>query len=179
MNSFKYGTCYWITGLSAAGKTTVSSLFVEKIRESGKSVVLLDGDIMRSVLESKAYTKAERIALGYVYSRMCKMLVDQGITVVIAVIGLFNELHKWNLNNIQNYVEVFLDVPISELERRDPKGIYERARKGELKNVAGIDLEVEFPMQPTFHFKWQEGSTAADFSNELYKHFVSQGRLND
>ncbi|WP_113907287.1 adenylyl-sulfate kinase [Aliidiomarina celeris] len=171
--AIQVGKCFWITGLSAAGKTTTSTLLANKIRNSGEKVVLLDGDKMRAVLEANAYTKAERLALGYTYSRMCKMLVDQGIVVIIAVIGLFHELHVWNRNNINNYIEVFLDVPIKELERRDPKGIYKRARLGELKNVAGVDLEAEFPLNPDFHFKWTVGDSAEEFSKVLFAHFIN------
>jgi cytidine diphosphoramidate kinase len=86
--------CLWITGLSASGKTTLSKMLVEHIRLTGRSVVHLDGDELRYVLADDAYTREERIALGMRYSRLCKLLTDQGFVVVISVIGLFKELHS-------------------------------------------------------------------------------------
>jgi cytidine diphosphoramidate kinase len=159
--------CYWITGLSATGKTTISTLLVEKLRESGKFVVHLDGDELRHVLSDNAYTREERIALGMRYSRLCKLLISQGVCVVISVIGLFKELHKWNRNNIPNYVEVFIDTPLSELKRRDPKNLYRDFELGKLNNVAGVDLQVDLPSQPDIHIKWSEKKTVIVMFNEL------------
>ena len=85
--------CYWITGLSATGKTTLSKLLVENFRSSGKFVVHLDGDELRQVLSDEAYTREERIALGMRYSRLCSLISEQDVDIVIAVIGLFKEIH--------------------------------------------------------------------------------------
>jgi len=84
--------CYWVTGLSASGKTTLSTLLVDGIRSSGRKVIFLDGDELRKVLADEAYTREERIALGMRYSRLCQLIVSQNINVVIAVIGLFKEI---------------------------------------------------------------------------------------
>ncbi len=135
--------CYWITGLSATGKTTLSKLLVDSFRASGKVVVHLDGDELRQVLSDEAYTREERIALGMRYSRLCRLLINQGIDVVISVIGLFKELHRWNKENIPNYIEIFIDTPLEELKKRDPKDIYKRFTSGKIKNVAGLDLKVD------------------------------------
>jgi len=109
--------CYWITGLSATGKTTLSKLLVDSFRASGKVVVHLDGDELRQVLSDEAYTREERIALGMRYSKLCRLLINQGIDVVISVIGLFKELHRWNKENIPNYIEIFIDTPLEELKK--------------------------------------------------------------
>ena len=71
--------------------------------------------------------------MGFKYSRMAKLLTDQGANIIIATIALFHEIHSWNREHILNYVEVYLDVPKYELERRDPKGLYKKFRKGEVK----------------------------------------------
>ena len=100
--------CYWVTGLSATGKTTLSSLLVTHLRSLGKTVIYLDGDDLRQVLADQTYTRKERIALAMRYARLCKLLSEQGIDVVIAVIGMFKEVYKWNRENIVNYIEVGL-----------------------------------------------------------------------
>ena len=161
------GKCYWVTGLSATGKTTLSKLLVDNFRASGRVVVHLDGDELRQVLSDEAYTREERIALGMRYSRLCKLLTDQGINVVISVIGLFKELHTWNRENIENYIEIFIDTPLDELKRRDPKGIYKKFDSGEIKNVAGIDLKIDFPVNPDVHLKWSSNNGVDSMFQEL------------
>ena len=159
--------CYWITGLSATGKTTLSKLLVDSFRASGKVVVHLDGDELRQVLSDEAYTREERIALGMRYSRLCRLLINQGIDVVISVIGLFKELHRWNKENIPNYIEIFIDTPLEELKKRDPKDIYKRFTSGKIKNVAGLDLKVDFPVNPDVCLKWSSSKTIDSMFQEL------------
>ena len=159
--------CYWVTGLSATGKTTLSKLLVDNFRASGRVVVHLDGDELRQVLSDEAYTREERIALGMRYSRLCKLLTDQGINVVISVIGLFKELHTWNRENIENYIEIFIDTPLDELKKRDPKDIYKRFTSGKIKNVAGLDLKVDFPVNPDVCLKWSSSKTIDSMFQEL------------
>jgi adenylylsulfate kinase len=101
------------------------------------------------------------------------MITNQGINVIIAVIGLFSEIHNWNRSNIALYREVFLDVPKDELVRRDPKGIYKKFREGKLSNVVGFDIEVDFPIDPDFHFKWSPGQKVVDLSRILMEDFLA------
>ena len=159
--------CYWITGLSASGKTTLSKLLVDHFKLSDRKVILLDGDDLRQVFNHKAYTKEERINIGMKYSRLCQLISSQGVDVVIAVIGLFKEIHDWNRKNIPNYVEIFIDTPMHELKRRDPKGLYKQYADGEIQNIAGLDLEVNFPENPDVHLKWSNKKTIAFIFQEL------------
>ena len=159
--------CYWVTGLSATGKTTLSSLLVSHLRDSGKTVVHLGGDELRQVLADEAYTREERIALAMRYARLCRLLSEQNIDIVIAVIGMFKELHTWNRKNIKNYVEIFIDTPLSELKKRDPKNMYKNFDLGLLKNVAGVDLKIDIPSNPDIHLKWSKKSTIKSMFAEL------------
>lgn len=146
---------YWLTGLSDSGKSTMCRKLVEHLRNRGKSVILLDGDEIRAVVGAvKAHTREDRMALALRYSRLCKLLSDQGFDVAIATISLFEEVHEWNRKNLPGYCEIFLDVPLEELRRRDTKGIYRRFDRNEITNVAGIDLQVDFPKNPdvVLHF---------------------------
>jgi adenylylsulfate kinase-like enzyme len=175
----KVGICYWITGLSAAGKTTISSELASDIRTLGIPIVILDGDVMRSVLGASAYSRQDRVNLGYQYSKLAQMLTMQGINVVVSVIGLFSELHLWNRINITNYVEVFLDVPLEELQRRDPKGLYKKYQDGDIRNVAGLDLEVDFPKFPDFHFQWSKETSIEHIKGTLLRDFHERKAKSD
>lgn len=143
------GTVYWITGLAAAGKTTVATKLCEHLRRSGRPAVLLDGDRLRAVLGAEAaFAPEERRRLAMTYSRLCRELAEQGIDVVCATISMFHAVREWNRAQIDRYCEVFLRVPFDVLRRRDPKGIYARHELGEQKQVVGQDLEPELPRSP-------------------------------
>ena len=146
--------CFWITGLSASGKTTLSRMLYEHYTHAGINTILLDGDELRDIFSNHSYTRVDRIKLGLSYSRLCKHLVSQNVNVIIAVIGLFKEIHHWNRKNIPEYCEIFIDTPIEELKKRDPKGIYKLYEEGETCNVAGLDLKVDYPENPDIHIKW-------------------------
>ena len=141
----------WITGLSGAGKTTLAREVTRSLRTIGHSVVMLDGDELRDVFgvvtpSEQNHSRDSRLALAMRYSRLCRVIADQGFTVVIATISLFNEVHMWNRANLPGYFEVYLKVPLEELRLRDPKNIYRRFDAGELENVAGLDLPIDGPV---------------------------------
>jgi adenylylsulfate kinase len=149
--SEKEGSVYWITGLSGAGKTTLAQEVTILLKKLGKSVVILDGDSLREVFGVAAdnnnnHDRKGRLDLALQYGRLSLLLASQGFTVVIATISLFREVHAWNRENLPDYFEVFLKVPIDELRRRDPKGIYRRFDNGELVHIAGLDIEVDEPL---------------------------------
>lgn len=123
----KNGSVIWITGLSGAGKTSVGKLVSETLRNSGVHVFWMDGDEMRQILGNKwGYSVEDRIELAQVYSRIAAKMADSGITVVCSVVALFDQVREWNRANIENYLEVFLRVPISVLADRDSKGHYQK-----------------------------------------------------
>ena len=160
--------CFWITGLAAAGKSSLSNKLTSYLRSSGKTVILLDGDELRgAVLSEQLFDKDNRLKTALTYSRICSLIVKQQINVVIGVIGLFNEVHQWNRQNIPGYIEVFIDVPLEELRRRDPKQIYKKAFGGKLKNVYGVDLPADYPKNPDIHLIWTPEKTVESMMNEL------------
>ena len=144
----KVGTTYWITGLSGAGKTTIGKLLHDYISKSKDNVVLLDGDEIRDVFQDYTYTEDGRIKLTYKYSRLCKMLNKQGIDVIICCVSMYDECREWNRKEIENYREIYLDVPIEELIIRDQKQLYSRALKCEIENVMGVNMEYQVPKHP-------------------------------
>lgn len=140
----------WLTGLSGAGKSTLAKEVTARLRGLDNVAVMLDGDELREVFGAVAtsaqnHGREGRLALAMQYAHLCRILAQQGLTVVIATISLFKEVHSWNRANLPGYFEVYLKVPMEELRRRDPKGIYRRFDAGELDNVAGLDLPIDEP----------------------------------
>ena len=134
----------WITGLSGSGKSTVAQRVWQSLRAQGIAAIHLDGDRLREVLGVvAAHSPGERLELARIYGRMCKMLAEQGMTVVCATISMYHAVRRWNRSHIPGYREVWLRVPLDELKRRDPKGLYTRGN-----DMAGIDLPYEEPENP-------------------------------
>jgi adenylylsulfate kinase len=149
----------WITGLSGAGKSTLAAEVCKILRNNSEPVICLDGDQLREVFDAVDNSKVNhgrgaRLSLAMQYAHLCHIISEQDVTVVIATISMFKEIHEWNRNNLRNYFEVFLKVPIEELKKRDPKDIYLRYDRGELSDVAGLDLEVDEPDSPDLLFEF-------------------------
>lgn len=143
------GTVFWVTGLSGAGKTTLSTMLRLRLIENGRPAVLLDGDAMREVMGPElGHSRSERRTLAGRYSRLCLLLSSQGVDVVCATISMFHDCREWNRANLRPYVEVYVRVPHDVLASRDTKGIYKRSRAGEEMDVVGIDLHAETPQSP-------------------------------
>lgn len=140
------GILYWITGLSGAGKTTIGNKLYYRMKERCDTTVILDGDILKKIVGSDlGYTKEERLERAYRYCSLCEMLTSQGINVIICTIAMFDEVRQWNRENIEKYVEIFLDVDMWILQKRNRKGLYSDKK---VNNVAGVDVEIEFPKTP-------------------------------
>lgn len=168
----------WITGLSGAGKSTLAQEVAEWLRADGQAVVMLDGDELREVfgaasVNSQNYGREKRLALAMQYSHLCHILVRQGLTVVIATISLFREVHTWNRTHLPGYFEVYLKVPIDELRRRDPKGIYRRFDASEVTDVAGLDLTIDEPVAADWVAEFDPGRSVAALRDDVI------GRLNE
>ncbi|MEU8953141.1 adenylyl-sulfate kinase [Streptomyces sp. NPDC048518] len=140
------GGVIWVTGLAESGKTTVSEALVAQIRRIGVKPVHLDGNIMREAIgETRSFDRASRRKMAYTYARLGRMLAAQGQLVICSTISLFHDVHEWNRKNIDRYFEVFLDVPLRELKRRDSKGVYRESNDAE---IVGIGVTPEFPVNP-------------------------------
>jgi len=176
-------TVYWLTGLSAAGKTTLAQNLAQRLRANGDSVVLLDGDELREVFGAASVNAdnhdwESRLALAFQYAHLCRILARQGLTVVIATISLFREIHAWNRKNLPGYFEVYLKVPIDELRRRDPKGIYRRFDAGELTDVAGLDLQIDEPEVADWVVEFKPGRSVEEIADELMNQLMARNYEN-
>ena len=143
------GRVYWVTWLAGAGKTTVGTRLYTHLRATAPNVIRLDGDVLRDVFKNDlGHTLEDRKKLAFQYSRLCRMLSAQGQDVVISTISMFHDVRAWNRQELCDYVEIFVDVPIDELVRRDQKGLYSGALRGEIHNVIGVDIPAELPENP-------------------------------
>ncbi len=142
-------TVFWITGLSGAGKTTVASRLVERLRAVSQPALLLDGDVLRAIFApDAAHSPEERFRLAMSYGRLCREVSAQGIYVVCATVSMFHAVREWNRQNILGYREIYLRVPIDELRRRDAKGLYGAVQRGDSRNLVGVDIPAELPENP-------------------------------
>ena len=136
----------WITGLAGSGKTTIGKEVYKKLKEKYKNIVFLDGDDFREILgDDLGHNLKDRFENAMRIHRMCKFLINQDINVVCATMSLYKEIHRLNRKNIKNYFEVFIECSMDELIRRDQKGLYSKAFRGEIKNVVGVDLPYDKP----------------------------------
>ena len=166
------GRVVWITGLSGSGKSTLATEVVGQLRALRNDVIRLDGDELREVFAAETinlqrHDRNGRLMLAMQYASLCRLLSMQGFTVVIATISMFREVYAWNRANLPGYFEVYLKVPIEELRRRDPKGIYRRFDAGDLLNVAGLDLPVDEPEQADFEVKFEASQSVTELSHGL------------
>ncbi len=132
----------------------------------GRSAIFLDGDALREVIaEDLGHSVANRRASAMRNARLCRMLASQGTDVVCPTISLFHEIQVWNRSNIPGYCEIYLRVPMEELRRRDPKGIYAAADRGDLRDMVGLDVPAELPETPNLvldNFGLLDSSAAVD-----------------
>jgi bifunctional enzyme CysN/CysC len=156
--------CLWFTGLSGSGKSTIANLLEKRLHADGRHTYILDGDNVRHGLNRDlGFTEADRVENIRRVSEVAKLLVDAGLIVIVAFISPFRaerELAR-GLFDAGEFIEVFVDTPLEECERRDVKGLYAKARRGELKNFTGIDSDYEPPQAPEIHLKTLEAKPEA------------------
>lgn len=138
----------WFTGLSGSGKSTIATRVYEELGRRGMEAEYLDGDALRSVFPNTGFTRAERDEhlrrTGYLASR----LEAHGITVIASFVSPYRESRDFIRRLCRDFVEIYVATPLEECERRDVKGLYARARRGEIQNFTGIDDPYEAPEHP-------------------------------
>ena len=146
----------WFTGLSGAGKTTISVLVAQKLRAQGRRVVLLDGDVLRHGLNRDlGFSPADRSENIRRVAEVARLMAQAELTVLVALISPFRADRAAARAVLQPYrfIEVYVDVPLALAEARDPKGHYRKARAGSLPGFTGIDSPYEPPLEPDLHLR--------------------------
>ncbi|MDY0307055.1 MAG: adenylyl-sulfate kinase [Desulfovibrionaceae bacterium] len=139
----------WIIGLSGSGKSTLANEVVRLVRGRGETVALLDGDAVRRVFgDDLGHTLEDRHKNARRMNALCKLLDEQGVHVVCAILSLFEDTRRWNRENLSAYYEVFLDAPLETLAARDPKGLYREALSGRMRDLPGVDIPFPRPERP-------------------------------
>jgi bifunctional enzyme CysN/CysC len=149
----------WFTGLSGSGKSTIANLVEKKLHSLGKHTYLLDGDNIRHGLNRDlGFTDADRVENIRRVAEVAKLFVDAGLIVLTAFISPFKSERQMarELFAPDEFIEIFVDTPLEICEARDPKGLYKKARSGELKNFTGIDSAYEIPENPEIIIKTSE-----------------------
>lgn len=169
----------WIIGLSGAGKSSIGKRLSQKLCEGGRSAVFMDGDMFRDIMRNDlGHTIEDRKKNADRICRFCESLDKQGVTIVFAILSLFHESQEWNRENISEYFEVYLDVSLDTVKRRDPKGLYRRFQKGEINNVAGIDVPFKPPKNPDMIVKNdQDTNKFDDIADKIIKALKDKGMV--
>jgi adenylylsulfate kinase len=144
----------WLIGLSGAGKSTLANKIVAEVNRESNSTILLDGDVIREIFGNDlGYSMEDRFKNAKRICQLGRFLDSQGFNVVTAILSLFPENREWNRRNIENYYEVFIDSPIESLIERDSKGLYAKFNRGEISEVAGMDIDFLKPEKPDLVIK--------------------------
>lgn len=141
----------WFTGLSGSGKSTLAIALERELHRRGFFCRILDGDNIRSGINNNlGFTEADRLENIRRISEVAKLFIDTGIITIAAFISPNNDVREMAANIIgkENFLEVYVSTPLEECEKRDVKGLYARARKGEIKNFTGISAPFEEPSHP-------------------------------
>jgi adenylylsulfate kinase len=157
--------CVWLMGLSASGKTTLAQLLARELAQRGFTVEVLDGDIMRTTLsKGLGFTPDDRVTNLRRIAEMAQNLVRQQVVTIVAAICPYHAIRQEVRDIIGEYVEVYLNCPLSVCISRDPKGLYRQALAGEIQHFTGIGDVFEPPVRPdievTTHGEAPEASLA-------------------
>ena len=172
-------TAVWLTGLSGAGKSTIANLIEGELHDRGHHTYLLDGDNVRHGLNSDlGFTEADRVENIRRVAEVAHLMVDAGLIVLVSFITPFRAERRMarSLFEPDEFLEVFVETPLAVAEARDPKGLYRKARRGELANFTGIDSPYEIPEEPDITVHTTELS-AREAAQKVIGELEARGRL--
>lgn len=173
MNS-NIGFCVWFTGLSASGKSTIADALKIELEKHRDCIQILDGDVVRQGLTNDlGFSKEDRDKNISRVSYVAKLLAENKVGVLCSFISPYQLARQKAKGMIPNFIEVYLDVPLDVCERRDPKGLYRKARIGEITGFTGIDDPYEIPLNPDIELKTNQLSVDQSvkvLENYLFEH---------
>jgi len=157
------GILFWITGLSGSGKTTISEEITKKISKKYGDTINISGDDLRKIFNLKKYDRKSRLEYALLYSKFCKLIVNEKINLIFSTISLFHKVRNWNKKNIDNYVEIFIKADLEKIIKLKKKKIYKKN-----KSIVGKNIKPEFPRSP--HIIIENNFTKS--SNKLSKELI-------
>ncbi|WP_457299105.1 bifunctional sulfate adenylyltransferase/adenylyl-sulfate kinase NodQ [Phyllobacterium sp. P5_D12] len=167
----------WFTGLSGSGKSTIANLVEKRLSSLGKHTYILDGDNVRHGLNRDlGFTEEDRVENIRRVGEVAKLMADAGLIVLVSFISPFASERRMvrELLAEGEFLEIFVDTPFEECAKRDPKGLYAKALRGEIKNFTGVDSPYEAPEHPELHLK-TIGRTTEELASEVEKLLVEHG----
>ena len=170
----------WFTGLSGSGKSTVANAVESRLLEMKRHTYLLDGDNIRMGLNrGLGFSDAERVENIRRIGEVSKLFVDAGTIVLTAFISPFQKERDAVRTLVEDgeFIEVFIDTPLEICESRDPKGLYKKARNGEIPNFTGISSPYEVPTKPEIHIL-NDNISVEDVTQQIIDHLQERGYLN-
>ena len=173
------GFTIWFTGLSGAGKSTLSEVIEQRLKERGRSVEILDGDVVRTHLsKGLGFSREDRDTnikrIGFV----CGLLTRNGVICISAAIAPYAEAREWARKEIGNFVEVYVKCPLEVCRQRDVKGLYKLVDEGKIKNFTGVDDPYEEPQHPELIIETDK-ETVDESVTRIFAKLVELGYLED
>ena len=166
----KNGVTVWFTGLSGAGKTTIGQAVEKELRSHGYNVTLLDGDTLRQTLgKDLGFSKADREENTRRISEVANSLISQGAIALVCVISPYRSQRAAARQQLVDFIEVYVNAPLCVCEQRDVKGLYRKARTGEIQHFTGINDPYEAPLHPDVECKTDSETVAQSAFKVLAK----------
>jgi adenylylsulfate kinase len=159
----------WILGLSGAGKSTLAKALQEELISRNLRVEVMDGDVMRAKTGNTNFSRENRMAHLKQMADLASDTANKGIIVIAAFITPYEEARSYARQKCDHYIEVWVDTSLEECEKRDVKGLYAKARKGEIPNFTGISDKFEVPRSHDIHLKTEKSirETMLEFLEKL------------
>jgi len=167
----------WLTGLPCSGKTTIGQALYKEIKQRGLLVRHLDGDVVRKEMNKDlGFSKKDRDKNLEIVSLLARDLNGQGTIVIASFVSPYKEQREKIRKKIKNFVEIYINAPLKVCEKRDVKGLYKKARLGEIKNLTGVSDPYEAPEHPQLELRTDKESVKAN-TNQVITYLVKKGYL--
>ena len=141
----KSGQVLWITGLPGSGKTSIAKKINYHLKKKNIKYFEISGDEIRKIFSFKKFDRKSRLEYAQFYSKLCKMLSDEGINIIISTVSLFHQVHRWNKKKINNYKEIYIKSKLDDIISQKKKKLYLNKKN---KNLVSKNIKAEYPINP-------------------------------